>query len=357
VSTGAPAEALSAFATTALADAKAAARTKPDARVMEAFGLGWQMAEIYRPDPAPESPPEPGDLPDLSQLDDADWTQIGLYQIQAGITKLRETITVAGLDVPEAEDFARRLRLLAPEERPGALRRFHVDLLATLTAADYRLGKAYGLGVALADLTREPASYRTGLQDARVRIIAGWIRDLATAFPEHASHAVASSLESWSGWAAGIGDGGTGEAEVVPQLSAQGRLWRSLLSGEKRATDVLEQSDYLTAGERVIQNAGSLARRFLRHYIWACVAAVLLFAAGIVVMFVVGSAAGVVSGATAILAGVGLGWKTIGTSLGAAAARVESPLWGAALDDAVYLRITPKHVVEQAAGGPRPPLL
>ena len=37
--------------------------------------------------------------------------------------------------------------------------------------------------------------------------------------------------------------------------------------------------------------------------------------AGIAVMFLATSAAGVVSGATAVLAGLGLGWKTIGSSL------------------------------------------
>jgi hypothetical protein len=64
------------------------------------------------------------------------------------------------------------------------------------------------------------------------------------------------------------------------------------------------------------------------------------------VILVAGNPAGIVSGAVAILAGLGFGWKTIGTSLGAAAARVESPLWGAALDDVVYRRITPSQLIE-----------
>ena len=336
-------DALGAFATAALASAKLAAEGQPDPKVSEAFGLGWQMAEIYRPDAPEQSPPvQAGDLPDLSQLNSTDWDEIGLYQLQAGITKLSESIETAGLDVPDAKEFAKVLRATASADRAGALRKFHVDLLATLTAADFRLGKAYGLGRALADATRDPSNFHVELQRSRAAVLAAWIRDLATAFPPHASHAVASSLERWSEWAANPPqDGDASQARILPRLQAQGRLWRSLLSGEKRATDVLEQIDYIGAGERMLKNAGALARRFLRHYAWACLAVFLLVVAGIVVMFVASSAAGVVSGAAAILTGLGFGWKTIGASLGTAAARAESPLWGAALDEVIYMRITP----------------
>ena len=177
---------------------------------------------------------------------------------------------------------------------------------------------------------------------SRVAVLVAWIRDLATAFPPHASHAVASSLERWGEWAASpVQEGDATHANVLPHLQGQGRLWRSLLSGEKRATDVLEQTDYISAGERLLKNAGALARRFLRHYLWACLAVFLLLAPGIAVIFVAGNAAGIFSGAAAVLTGLGFGWKAIGASLGAAAAHAESPLWGAALDEVIYMRITP----------------
>jgi len=347
-SAGTPSDALAAFANTALADAKLAARGDPDWRVSEAFALGWQMSEIYRPDAPEQAPPtQAGDLPDLSQLGSADWDEIGMYQLQAGISKLSEAIIVAGLTVPEAEQFSAQLRPLTGEQRAAALKRFHIDLLATLTAADFRLGKAYGLGLALADATRFPANYRIELASSRVSVLSAWIRDLASAFPPHASRAVAHSLEQWGAWVANTTKSGDAtEATVLPHLQPQGRLWRSLLSGEKRPVDTLQQIDYITAGEESLKNAGSLARRFLRHYLWACLGALALLIVGIVVILVAGNPAGIVSGAVAILAGLGFGWKTIGTSLGAAAARVESPLWGAALDDVVYRRITPSQLIE-----------
>jgi hypothetical protein len=348
---GSPSEALASFASTALADAKLAARGDPDWRVSEAFALGWQMSEIYRPDSPEQAPPvQAGDLPDLSQLDATDWVEIGLYQLQAGISKLSEAIIVAGLTVPDAEQFSAKLRPLTGEDRLRALKRFHIDLLATLTAADFRLGKAYSLGLALADATRFPANYHVELQSSRVSVLAAWIRDLASAFPPHASRSVAQSIERWSAWAADPPQSGAAtEAQILPHLQAQGRLWRSLLSGEKRPVDTLQQVDYLPAGEESLKNAGSLARRFLRHYVWACLGALALLVAGIVVILVAGNPAGIVSGAVAILAGLGFGWKTIGTSLGAAGARVESPLWGAALDDVVYRRITPSQLIEPSS--------
>ena len=346
---GSPSDTLTAFADTALADAKLAARGDPDWRVSEAFALGWQMSEIYRPDGPEQAPPvQAGDLPDLSQLGSSEWDEIGLFQLQAGINKLSEAITVAGLTVPDAEQFAAELSPLTGEDRANALHQFHIDVLATLTAADFRLGKAYGLGRALADATRFPANYRVELQSSRISVLAAWIRDLTSAFPPHASHAVARSLERWGAWAAAnpAQSGQAIGADILSHLQPQGRLWRSLLSGEKRPVDTLHQIDYLAAGEESLKNAGSLARRFLRHYIWPCLGALALLIAGIVVMIVSGSAAGIVSGAAAIAAGLGFAWKTIGTSLGSAAARVEAPLWGAALDDVIYQRITPSQLIE-----------
>jgi hypothetical protein len=349
-SAGSPSDALAAFADTALADAKAAERGAPDWRVSEAFGLGWQMSEIYAPD-TPTQPPAEGDLPDLSQLGAADWDQIGLFQLEAGITKLSRSIATAGLKVPDAQAFAAQLKQTADSDRAGALLEFHVNLLATLTATDYRLGKAYGLGRALADATRDQSKYRVELQTSRVAVLCAWVRDLATALPPHASHPVASSLERWGDWAANPPQSGdAAESHILPQLESQGRLWRSLLSGEKAATDLLGQSDYLTAGERVLKNAGDLARRFMRHYVWAIVGVVVLLVAGIAIMFIAGNAAGVVSGAAAIITGLGFGWKTIGTSLGAAAAHVEAPLWGAALDEVIYQRITPGPLIPPPGG-------
>ncbi len=134
---------------------------------------------------------------------------------------------------------------------------FHIELLATLTGADFRLGKAYGLGRALADVTRNPPDGASELARGRVAPLAAWLRDLSTVLPPHAGHVVASSLEEWGGWAVRPPGDAAQEAVDVEQLQAQGRLWRSLISGEKRATQMLEISDYVAAGEKSPEEHGA----------------------------------------------------------------------------------------------------
>lgn len=335
-----PADVLSAALETAAAQFRES--TVGDRRVMVAFALGWQMAEVYRPDRRSGSDPAAAlDLPGISRLSSAELQAMGLFQIQAGITKLRDAICDAGLDVPDAERFGERVRSLDdPHARGQAIRDFHVTLLATLTAADFRLGKAYGLGRALADTTRLPADWRAELATYRVATLAGWIRELASALPPHAAHPVAQSLEAWSRWAQ------SAESRDTRTLAAQGRLWRSLLSGEKQATDVLESSDYLRAGEGMLQRTAALSARFLRHYWWLVLLALVLLGLG--VWLIVGPGSGVAAGfgGATIFASLGLSWKGIGGSLGTAGARIEQPLWQAELDHAVYERITPDEIVQ-----------
>jgi hypothetical protein len=352
-----PESALKALADAALAQAKRTAQGSPDPRVGIAFALGWQVAEIYRPDPpAPAPPGEDDHLPALSDLSPDEYARVGLYQVQAGITKLRHGILNAGLTVPDAQAFAWRVTGLVGEERDRAVEGFHIKLLATLTAADFRLGKGYGLGRALADVTRSPADWRAELAPSRVATLAAWLRDLSTALPPHAGHVVASSVDEWGRWAAQApppGDDAAREGLDVALLEAQGRLWRSLISGEKRATEMLEISDYVAAGESLLQSTARLARPVLKHHAPVLIAAVVLFVAGIVVMLVTDDAAGIVSGAGVILTALGIGWKGLGTTVGKTIAKVETPLWEAALDVSIRDRITPQRLLDSVP--PRPP--
>ena len=333
--------------TAAFTSAQAVSRFREDwdRSVLVAFSLGWQMAEVYRPDRRRASQPAAeDDLPGISQLSAAELQEMGLFQVEAGITKLRDSICDAGLDVPDAQHFAEEIRRLRePQKRRVAIRDFHVTLLSTLTAADFRLGKAYGLGRALADTTRLPPDWRVELATHRVGTLAEWIRELASALPAHAAHPVAQSLEAWSAWAASqTGDGG----DTRRKLSAQGRLWRSLLSGEKRPTGVLETGDYLRAGEGMLRRTGALVAKFLSHYWW--LVAIVIALLGLGVWLIVGPGSGIAAalGSVSIFSSLGLSWKGIGTSLGTAAARVEEPLWQAELDEVIYQRITPDEIVK-----------
>lgn len=338
-----PAEALSAAFETAAAAFRAS--TVGDQRVMAAFALGWQMAEVYRPESRRTSMASTDDdLPEIEHLGAVELQAMGLLQVQAGITKLRPSIAGAGLEEPDAERFALLIEEVDdPRARRRAIRAFHIDLLATLSAADFRLGKAYGLGRALADATQSPRDWQAGFASDRVAIVATWIRELASVLPPHAAHPVAQSLGAWSRWAQKHeGEGG----DTRQKLPAQGRLWRSLLSGEKEPTEVLEIGDYLSAGEGMLQRNGELAGKFLRHYWRLVTIAIALLGVGI--WLIVGPGSGIAAGlgAATIFTSVGLSWKGLGSSLGKAGAHVEEPLWQAELDQAIYERITPDEIVQ-----------
>jgi hypothetical protein len=358
--TGPPADdpglALKTFADTTLADAKRRAHGSPDPRVGTAFGLGWQMAEIYRP--SPPATPASGDddhLPELSDLTTDEWARIGLYQVQAGITKLRLRIAAAGLWVPDAQLFAQALEGITGDARNAAVEAFHIELLAALTAADFRLGKGYGLGRALADVTRNPADWRRELSSECVATLAAWLRQLSTVLPPHVGHVVAASLEKWGDYARQPPGDPAQEHLDVALLQAQGRLWRSLISGEKRATEMLEMPDYVGSAERLLVSTRKLVSPVLKHHAPLLIAAVALFVIGIAVMVIFDDAAGIVSGAGVILTGLGIGYKGVGGAAGRALAKLETPLWEAALDVAIRNRITPQRILDAVPAKPANP--
>src|ERR1700733_5062314 len=324
------------FASSAATAVKQAELGQPDEKVWVAFALGWQLAELYRPDRRRTTPPvAEDDLPGLGRFTVDEWTHLGLDQVQASITKLQEAITGAGLDVPDAETFAASVPSITdPAERSEKIREFHVGLLSTLTAADFRLGKAYGLGRALADTTRHPNDFREELKPGRMANLMEWTLDLATAFQPHASHAVAASMDAWSTWSTGTTSGD--DAAVLRTLAAQGRTWRG---GE--ACVVRARNRRLRKGRRRACGTVQVARR--------AVPAPLLVARRPHRPSVRrrdrgdphrGQRAVASHRAATILAGLGLTWKGVGATLGAAAARLEEPVWGAEPDAVISSRIT-----------------
>ena len=344
---------LTSFAGAAAAEAKkAAAGPRPDARVSAAFALGWQVADLYRIEQGTGEPPaDDDDLPGLGRLSDSEYLELAGLQLKAGLAKVSDTIGRANLANPQLPKLDG-----AGADWRTAIRDFHVDLLQALTAADFRLGKAYGLGRSLADTCNgadTPEALITGrLREGRIQNICERLAELTTAFPPHAGHAVNLSLMAWKQWAAEKAP--TDADAALGAIRQEGRRWRALLSAEKLATDTLTTDDYLTAGERALDATGSLTRRFLVRFWVPVIVVATLVGSGIAVMFAFGSAAAVVTGVGAILASLGLSWKGVGSSLGALAGRLEEPLWGSQLDHAIALHIN-KGPAAKYVAPPQPP--
>ena len=316
----------------------------PDPAVSAAFSLGWQMAELYRPDMTVVAPAATGDLPSLRRLDAAQRAVIAVNQINTALFKLAPAIKAAGLAVPDAAGIAGRFPAGQSEaDREGAVLALHVEILSLLTAADVRLGKGYGLGRALADTCRQSVSWPAAIKEFapdRVARIRSWIDDLASALPAHAGHSVSASLRQWGDYMQAHAADQAAAGAALPSLARQGELWRALLSGEKSGPDMLEVPHYLDAAGRLLDTARGLVTHYASRFKLLIAGAVFLFLGGIALMLAIGSSAAIVAGAGGILASVGLTWKGVGGTVGGLGAKLEHQVWEAEIDTAITDAIT-----------------
>lgn len=241
--------------------------------ICRAVALGWQVAQLFH------SPvhrgracdPERGDhLPGRSEFPGASQSTWLGEQIQSQMSPL-----LTELPPVLAEAMSDVLALLTDPGRSrdatlDAIFTLHCRLLEALTVADFLLGKAYGLGRAMAETTMLPANAITSAQRleqfqnmfeaGRLITIKDWLADLKTLLPDHTAYAVSRGLHDWQHWVeqnppAGDWDGARSAIRV------QGRIWRELLTGEKAARDVLSLSDYLATAKR---GTGQVIRRSAR---------------------------------------------------------------------------------------------
>jgi hypothetical protein len=269
-----------------------------------------------------------------------------------------------------------------------ALSKLHVDLLVTLTAAAPSYGKAYGLGRSLADTTcphKTPEQLATAFERHRVEQIYVWLDELASLFPEHAARAVAQSLDWWQKAVTAAATGSPLSTNAIPatyltsqpsqrsgrqkaravlpprhqhaQVSGtvppaievlavavvrQGTVWRAVLDGDKRCTDLLNSADYLRAGDRLAHHYAHLAGRALRTMPWLILLLLLLLVTIVLVLvFIPGSAVARTATAAATIAGTLSGiWKILRTRITPVAAQLEGPLWGTELNTATAEAVT-----------------
>lgn len=337
------------------------------------------MAELYSETQGPPiADAQPGrDLPGHSALGWAQLFHVRFGQVLAGIGCLNQTIVASGLspagantrvkhalrrlkeiqDAAEPEDSAPA----TPEEFCPAVWELHLSLLATLTAADPRVGKAYGLGRALADLCLRPtASSKAELEkdfDGRAEVIKGWLTDLKSVLPAHSGEAVRHSMALWEAWLDDVspGDAVWGMAApwqdplhprdtaslVTYTLVSQGTRWRAILTGEKAATELLSSDDLIAAGGAMLQRFRSLMWLFWRKY-WfsATLAAVVVVVAAGLLARELGRTGGTLTTLGLVASALGIGWKGTASTLGRVVAKAEAPLWGAQLDLAITKAVT-----------------
>jgi hypothetical protein len=341
-----------------------AAETKPagtvDPLVSAAFALGWHMQELNA-----RHPGDPDGLSSLSELAKPLRLQLTVSQLVRDLKAIEQFVEQAGLDPIDSSGVKTIASMQAKADVVLAL---HDQLLVELTAADARVGKAYGLGRSLADSCQRPkdlAGLRADLYPFRIANLLRWLDDLASAFPPHAAESVSKSLARWrdaiypptlersSGpWtrlkflrerrrlpnALATSDQAA-LRNALYALNRQGELWRALLSGEKQGTDMLEIDNYLDAAKEFTRRFATTTRRavFRMPLLTACTVALVV---GGIWLLANGSSSHIVAGATSVLAALGLTWKGLGGVLGQLAGKLQRPLWDAVLDDVIADAIT-----------------
>ncbi len=316
-----------------------------------ALALGWTMAELYdHPFVVHHDPPDPDQrLPGLSHLSVAQRSVMRLDQIDAALSTLAPTLQAAGQTLPSTTRV--RARFTAEhadvEEARKAINALHFEIIAAVSAAGISLGKAYGLGRALADTCQPPADAEAlGERFGHFRLenLRAWLNDLATTLPDHSAKAVLVSISRWEAWAANARSVGAVDFEraassVKAILRRQGEMWRTVLCGEKGARDGLTPEDYVQAGKAVARRAIRLACAALARYLWALVI-VLVVVALVIVLVLTSPTSQLVTGIGAALAAFGITWKGVGSVTEKLSLALGRPLWGSELDAAVSNAIT-----------------
>jgi hypothetical protein len=345
--TGVDREAKELFDAATAAFKAAALARKSYPKIEASFRLGWHMAELFvlaqqSPGPAgaaARASSLPDRLPMASDLDPSTRRMLLLRQIEIDLEEIEAAAEIPAGKLPAAARLDDALRAAGA----AAVVSDHQAVLATLTASDFRLGKAYSLGIALADAALRPdvttplATLHETFAPTGMTVVAGSLHDLKNTFAADAADAVSSTLAEWQARMQARAE--PLDQPTVDALREQGRIWRGLLSGETPPPELLERDDYLLAAEAVGKNVVATARTFARR-MWVELAVGIAVFAGIaaaLLVFTHGDARGFVAVAT-IIGGLGISWKGIGAALGKSFERVESELWATELGARVAAR-------------------
>ena len=321
--------------------------------VTTSFAFGWQMARLYTGPLSPATEPKlEEDLPGLSGLPAPQLVKLGLGQADVALSRLKAFLGDVQLPTTDA---VRAATEKDPPDRDAirkAILDLHIALLVQLTAADYRLGKAYGLGRAMADTctsahgdeTERRRMLRHHLEPHRALVMIGWLDDLKTVLPDHAGQGVADSLERWTLWAETVGLA-TLDLKVVNDTTRDlyrcGQRWRAILSDEKNAQDLLTISDYVSAARGTLARVGAIARSLAWQLRGPLAVAAALIGVGIWLIVANHSNAQVLAGLGTIAGGLGITWRSAAGAAGHLSLDLVRPLWEAQIDIVVATRLTP----------------
>src|SRR3954454_9887494 len=295
-----------------------------DPDIAAAFLLGWRVGVARDWVTKGEHVPWPDDDPGLGGDPSGMWAVLS-GQMGQSATRLSNRAGLPAL--PGAP----------PEQDSEDIEQFRVKALQALYISEHFRGLAFTLGYELEALCGGArADVAAGIPSAKQQLLV-----LATKLPPHAAHSVLNSLVLWEEQLERHAS-----ASDPAKLRIQGGVWRSILSADVAAKDLLHLSDYVGTAEQVASRLHDFAKRALARNLLLPAAAVLLLAvAGLVLLLFSQTAA---AGAGTLLAAFGLSWEGVGQYFGKAAAQGEQSLWNGQLDWAIAYRSTISLTAPQA---------
>lgn len=314
----------------------------PHPDVAAALGLGWHVAELYHFERIPSEVEHggPASLPGIGGLSREDRADLLVSQIVGALESL-------GHEAREWETMRQRLAPV-PIDVPALQQGVgdaHRSLLKALTAQDAPLGKAYGLGRALAETTlipttQEPRSFATPFNIYRIQSLQAQLADLRAALPKYAAEVVGRTLDSWVSWtvaekleAAEIQWTVAEKRRVGQSLQRQGEVWYGLLTGDLEPLHMLRRQEYVAAAEALLAGIGKLAWGFLAtsmigRVLGATIVALIILFVGIIIS---GHLAAITGTAVLLLGALGVTAGGVMSSVRQVLLRAQTPLWEAEL--------------------------
>jgi hypothetical protein len=312
-----------------------------------AFLVGWRLAQIqatpiHQADLHTLVGANNGALEILTNFDSTEQAQLVWNGLDADLSKLpggnSPEITSAknslweGLKNPAFNDVA--IASAAKTVLTRTVMNAYVanPSLAKAVEAGRQLAE-YVFGPEVTAIPVVPVAPARRLSAEKVDGTCSLLADLQTRFPSRATTAVAGSLVYWQRWAA---DNGNDAASVGTALLRQGERWRSLMTGEASAEDLLDLRDYREAVAEYLHQVVLLCQN--NQLLWGAIAALLAATGGSIYCIVTFAPKGaaVIAGVIAAAAGaLGITWKTVAATAGKVAALLERPM----LDDGLTVAV------------------
>jgi len=351
------------------------------AQVQCSFGLGWHVAELcYLPNDVANEVPDSRALVHISDLDLPSRARLLIAQICADLDRLHIEWSPetghSGERSGDATAVLEPIRVPVPSSAgvpdvKSIAADLHQPILELLTVRNAELGKAYSVGVGLAstvlmayeEVARTLAGWTAGTDDramlprvrdsvakafTRDQVEELWseIKDLKSRFPPYAADPVAASVWDWHQWA---DCERTKRRQPTPsdqvmtvsnRLRRQGQIWRALLSGERKPTDVLLAANYVDGAIDLVRKYASLVVRMLGANLGTVLVAVVAAAVlgiALLVLQTVGSS--YLTWIAGLLAALGVSGAGLVAGVKSIAGKAEEALWETELTAAIGVAI------------------